>query len=825
MLDFIAWYVIVLGLGWLAFPLAFRLLADLPGRGLTFTKILGMMIWGYLFWILSRLGFTANDLAGLIFPLLLIAGASLYSLRGSGWRELRDWLREHRSLIFTAELLFLAGFIAMALVRALNPEIVGTEKPMELAFINGLLSSEGMPPRDPWLSGYAISYYYFGYILVAMLAKLAGTLGSVAFNLGVSLTFALAALGSYGVLYNLLALRKGKWQAALVPGLLAPFFTLIVSNWEGFLHYLSSKGLFWNGAGGQTGSPFWAWLDIQDLVNPPGGNSFGHWWWWRASRVIQDYDFSGFGREVISEFPFFSFLLGDLHPHVLSIPYVFLILAFALALYLRPRDRSFSWLKLLRLEISPSFFLVLAWLAGGMAFLNTWNYPMFVGVLAGAYALRENRGRKSWDVGAILKDFLFLGAALGVTGVVLYLPWYVGFSSQAGGILPNVLYVTYGNQFWVMFGPLLVPIFSWLIIRYLADRQDFNLPRGLRITAFLVVGLLLVMLGYVGLAALLNITRPQGNLIELFLGLVGGTDLSQVVLEGLFRRIQRPGTWLTLSVLSLLGWGLLFPRKQGSSDLERTGARSREIDFILLLVLSGMVLVLFPEFIYLRDVFGYRINTIFKFYYQAWLMWSIAAAYALVVLTDSLKGSWRPLVYGFMMISLGMALFYPVLGLNSKTNGFSRSGGLSLDGTYLYPSSDYEGVLFLRDAEPGVIAEAVGGSYSTEHARMATYTGYSNILGWDGHEAQWRGNWDLLIPRKEDVATLYCTTQWDTARSLLEKYQVRYVVVGNIEYSTYPEGSDYCPFGIKVEKFDLHLQPAFRNELLTIYAVPEFWEE
>ncbi|MFL7813857.1 MAG: DUF2298 domain-containing protein [Anaerolineales bacterium] len=825
MLDFIAWYVIVLGLGWLVFPLSFRLLVDLPGRGLAFTKILGMMIWGYLFWILSRLGFTANDLAGLIFPLLLIAGASLYSLRGSGWRKLKEWLREHRSLVFTTEALFLAAFIAMALVRALNPEIVGTEKPMELAFINAILSSEGMPPRDPWLSGYAISYYYFGYILVAMLAKLAGTLGSVAFNLAVSLTFALAALGSYGVLYNLLALRKAKWQAVLVPGLLAPFFTLIVSNWEGFLHYLSSEGLFWNGTGGQSSSPFWSWLDIQDLVNPPAGNTFGHWWWWRASRVIQDYDFSGFGKEVISEFPFFSFLLGDLHPHVLSIPYVFLILVFAIALYLRPRERSFSWLRLLPLEISPAFFLVLAWLAGGMAFLNTWNFPMYVGILAGAYALRENQGRKKWDVIVLLKDFLFLGAALGVTGGFLYLPWYLGFSSQAGGILPNVLFITYGNQFWVMFGPLLVPIFAWLIVRYVKERQTFNLALGLRITAFLVVGLLLLMLAYVGLAALLNITSSQGNLIDLFLGLVGGTDPSQVVLEGLFRRLQRPGTWLTLSVLSLLGWGLIFPEKEDPSGSGGTGPRTREIDLILLLVLSGMVLVLFPEFIYLRDMFGYRINTIFKFYYQAWLIWSIAAAYAFVVLSESLKGSWRLLVYGAMLISLGMALFYPVLGLNSKTNGFTRAEGLSLDGSYLYPSSDYEGVSFLRNAEPGVIAEAVGGSYSTEHARMATYTGYPTILGWDFHEVQWRGGWDLVMLRKEDVATLYCTTQWETARSLLEKYQVSYVVVGNIEYSTYTEGSDYCPFGIKVDKFDVYLQPAFRNERLTIYSVPEFQQE
>ena len=226
---------------------------------------------------------------------------------------------------------------------------------MELAFINAILRSETFPPNDPWLSGYAISYYYFGYIMMAMIAKLAGTLGSVAFNLGVSLIFSLSAVGSFGVLYNLLALSRKDWKSQLFPALLGPFFTLIISNWEGFLHFLHSRGLFWNGSGAQS-SPFWSWLDIQDLVNPPTGDSFGHWWWWRASRVIQDYDFSGFGKEVISEFPFFSFLLADLHPHVLSLPFVFLVVVFALELFLRPRDDQFRWLNLIPLEISPIFF-------------------------------------------------------------------------------------------------------------------------------------------------------------------------------------------------------------------------------------------------------------------------------------------------------------------------------------------------------------------------------------------------------------------------------------------------------------------------------------
>jgi YYY domain-containing protein len=820
MLDFITWYLIVIILGWIAFPILYSTLPSLPGRGYSLSKLFGMLAWGYLFWILGRLGVTANNLAGLSFPLFLVAGVSLWILQKKGLREIWDWIKDHRSLVFTSEILFLVAFAMMALVRAYNPEIVGTEKPMELAFINAIISSDSLPPADPWLSGYSISYYYFGFMLVAIMAKLAGTLGSIAFNLGVSLTFGLTAVGSYGVLYNLLAVRNDKWQKALFPSLLAPFFVLIISNWEGFLHYLHSRGLFWNNLPEGATSPFWSWLDIQNLVNRPTGDSFGHWWWWRASRVIQDYDFSNFGKEVISEFPFFSFLLGDLHPHVLSMPYVFLILGFALALYLRPSGRSFHWLKIIPLKISPSFFILLAWMAGGMAFLNIWNFPMYVGVLAGAYALRNLRERQTgphWDV---LGDFLFLGVALGVTGGVLYLPWYLGFSSQAGGILPNVVFVTKGAQFWVMFGPLLVPIFAWLIIRWARNNVDFNFGLGIGITGVLVLGLFFLMLAIVGLGSLLNINIGGEPVVGLFLSLVGGTDLSQVVSEGLMRRITIPGTLLTLVIISTLGWGLIFSRKGGTSGSADTQEHTHESKFVLLLILAGMALVLFPEFLYLRDLFGYRINTIFKFYYQTWLMWSLAAAYIVSTLADSLKNSLRGPVYVVLILAVIMGLFYPILGLQSKTNNFNRGDGPSLDGTYLYPQSDYQGVEFLRSLPKGVIAEAVGGSYSTAHGRMATYTGYPTILGWDFHEVQHRGGWDLVIPRKQDVAELYCTGQWDQAKLLLEKYDVRYLVVGDIEYSTYTAGSDYCAGGIRADKFELHLEPIFRNERLIIYEIP-----
>ncbi len=117
-----------------------------------------------------------------------------------------------------------------------------------------------------------------------------------------------------------------------------------------------------------------------------------------------------------------------------------------------------------------------------------------------------------------------------------------------------------------------------------------------------------------------------------------------------------------------------------------------------------------------------------------------------------------------------------------------------------------------------MIAEAVGGSYSPTQSRMAIYSGKPNVLGWDFHEIQWRGGSELVMPRKEDMAVLYCTHNWDTAKAILEKYQVSYLVVGDVEYTTYEPETDFCPNGLIEEKFIKNMITVYRNERLSIYA-------
>src|SRR5260221_11929538 len=292
MSAFIAWYLLVTLLGWITCPLAHYLFPALSDRGYTLSRAFGMLFWGYVFWLFASLGIAQNDMGGLLLGLLILAGLSAWAFVNRK-SEIVNWISENRRLIITTELLFIIAFGFMAIVRAANPDILGTEKPMELMIINGIMNSPTFPPRDLWLSGYSISYYHFGYVMTSMLAIFTGVPATLAFNLMIALIFGLSAIGAYGVLYNLLSMAQStqadddesissESHFSFLSALLAPLYLLIMSNVEGFLEVLLAHGLFW------TDSPnFWKWLDIMDLRDAPSlpltWAPTRYYWWWRAS--------------------------------------------------------------------------------------------------------------------------------------------------------------------------------------------------------------------------------------------------------------------------------------------------------------------------------------------------------------------------------------------------------------------------------------------------------------------------------------------------------------------------------------------------------------
>jgi YYY domain-containing protein len=806
MTAFLSWYILLALLGLLTFPLGFYLFPALSDRGYTLARALGLLVWGYVFWLFASLSIAQNDIGGLLLGLIILGSIS-------GWaflrcrNEIRDWFGLNRRLVITTEILFLLAFGFMAFVRAANPEIVGTEKPMELMLINGIMNSPTFPPRDLWLSGYSISYYYFGYVMASMLAKFTGVPATMAFNLMISLIFGLSAVGAYGILYNLLAhYRRASLKdqlpvtneqssvthplSSLVSPLLAPLFLLILSNVEGFLEVLHARGLFW-----REGGNFWTWLDIPELRDvPPQTPAWipqrPGWWWWRASRVIQDYELNGGFREVIDEFPFFSYLLGDLHPHVLAMPFNLLAIAVALNIFFggwRGRMDLFFG----ELRINKTGFFTIALVLGGLAFLNTWDILIAGALIVFSYALsRVNESGWGWER---IEDVLLLGFPVVVTAFLMYLPFHIGFDSQLGGVLPNFMFPTRGAQLWVMWGTLFLLLFAWLIYLWRT-----GMPADWRRSLFLSLGVVVVLLltmfaiGFVGL-------RLRPELVEPIVQ-SQGRPVPQFITDSMTRRLTYIGSLITLLALLIPTLAFLFKSEKSPSS------------FVLLMIALGVLLILGPEFLYLRDNFGYRINTIFKFYYQAWIVLSLAAAYAVIVLFQKLRGAANAAFSILFTLVLLIGLTYPTLSVLNKTNNFKPSFGYTLDDfdrVQRENPDEAAAINWLRSAPDGVVAEAVGGAYSN-YARISIYTGLPTVLGWGNHEGQWRDQ-ALQGTRTEDIQTLYTTNDWMTTQEIINRYNIRYIYVGNLERSTYRVNED---------KFSRFLKPVFQQGNVIIFEAP-----
>ncbi len=255
-------------------------------------------------------------------------------------------------------------------------------------------------------------------------------------------------------------------------------------------------------------------------------------------------------------------------------------------------------------------------------------------------------------------------------------------------------------------------------------------------------------------------------------------------------------------------------RKEGQIPEQLARVDRDASAFTLFMIALGSLLVIGPEYFYLRDLFLTRMNTVFKFYYAGWILWGIAAAYVTIeIWPRRLSGFAAFRVLAFVPLLLGLT--YPVLATITKTEGFRPLAGRTLDGTAFLRElkpAEFAAIDWMRqNLEEGTVAEAVGGSY-TEYARVATHTGLPAVLGWEFHEVQWRGNADPLGTRRQDIATLYTARSWEEARAVMEAYGIKYVFVGPLERASYQP--------LVESKFEAALHVVYRGDGVTVYAVP-----
>jgi YYY domain-containing protein len=446
---------------------------------------------------------------------------------------------------------------------------------------------------------------------------------------------------------------------------------------------------------------------------------------------------------------------------------------------------------------------------GGLSFTNTWDYPVYGTIFVGALML----GR--WLRREPIVPALAYGMGVLALGYLLYLPWAVTFSSQARGIGVNLFNGTRFPQLFVMFAPFLAAGagFTWLVARSARAPAVRVVARTAGLTAAVAAaGMILTIL----FGLLSSETRALAQELNAT-GSALGVTRAQVE-QRLLARASDPWTILVLGGgAALCAVLLLSLRREGGAgpDVPVADGPARPIAltdaYALLLFGAGALLTLAVEFVFLRDLFGTRMNTVFKFYYQAWTVWSVAGAYAITRLLASRQRG--PKVVGIVALAcVALGLLWPLMAVPARAEGFVREP--TLDGeAYLAKDNpdDAAMIAWLNANVPGdahIIEAPTLGAYQYD-GRISAFTGLPAALGWGGHQHQWRGSIDEAARRQALLERLYLTTDPVEARSLLGQFEVAYVIIGAVERARFPAPG--------LEKFESLCSTAFQVGASAIY--------
>ncbi len=793
------WYGFIFLLGLFTFPLARLALPGLGAGAYGVSRLLGLALLAWFSWMGGSAGLTySRGTIALAFGLVVALGLVL------GWRqrrELRAQWDSDRRLFLLIEILFLAFFLFDLFIRIGNPDLwhpaKGGERPMDFSYFNAVLKSSSFPPYDPWFAGGYINYYYYGFVLVGTPVKLLGIVPSIAYNMILPTLFAMVGVGAFTVVSRLVAGtlrdpggRPFPLNIPLVSGIAAGLLTVVLGNlgtvrmlYQGFQKMAAPDGnidianvfqrWFWAIKGfalALTGTP---------LPFGPGD------WYWNPSRVIP----APGDVEPINEFPFFTFLYSDLHAHMIVLPLALFALAWVVSfIKTRARMKPAEWTASL--------------LAGGLVLgaiyptnLSDIYTYLLIAVAAMGFILWFRADLSGLRLPIALPDIwrklIVIAASVGALWLLsdlLYEPYRFWYGQAYGAVdpwkgthTPLWSYLTH----WGLFLFVIVFWMAWETRQWMAAVPASRL-KSLRPYAFLMEGALAVVL-----AALV------------YFGLKG---------------VQ-------------IGW-LAFLLAAWAGILLLRGDLADEKRLVLFLTGTALLITIVVELVVVRGDIG-RMNTVFKFYLQAWVLLSVSAAAAFGWLLSELdlwRARWRGLFQtGLYILTAGAFLYTLTASSDKMTDRVAPQAPHTLDSmTYMdYAmyweeadmdlSQDYHAIRWMQDHVQGspVIVEMNVPEYRWG-TRYTIYTGLPGVVGWNFHQRQQRA----LLPstvvtdRVDQVGIFYGTQDVDDALAFLKRYDVRYIIVGQLERIIAPQGM------AKFEDYNnIYWHVVYHADQTTIYEV------
>ncbi|OGM11250.1 hypothetical protein A2Z22_00625 [Candidatus Woesebacteria bacterium RBG_16_34_12] len=685
------WWFIFFLFGLVSIPLTWLFFRRFIDLGYGFSKTIGLIIVAYFIFLTGISHILPFTKTWLYVVFLSYTTVNYYIFKIKRKEIVSDVLKNIRVLI-AQEILFIIGLLFWSYVRAHNPEIRGLEKFMDFGFINSILRSKYLPPTDMWFAGLSINYYWFGHFFVALISKFSNIPSSVTYNLMLATILGLSLMGVFSLSSTLIknSFQKINPKHIFIAGLLSA----ILLNFAGNFHtpyYLSKEGR-------------------------------DKYWYPDATRFI------GYNPDIddktIHEFPIYSYVVADLHAHLINLPFVLLYIALLFNFVSEssnlkaqkskqfsninfPIKKLFKTLELRifklfgiwsptrralklgkNLEFRISNIIPLGFILGIMFMTSTWdfgNYLLTTGVVIGFFNLKKN----GFNFNTIISSAITIGVLLIISGITIY-PFLINFQSIAQGVK-----LVHSHS----------PLWQLAIL--------WGFPAIL--TVIFMLFLILV--------------KPKIRKSDLFI--------------------------FSLHVAS---WILII---------------LPEIFYVKDIYIASHYRA--------NTMFKLTYQAFVMFYLSA----GYIAVRTITLINKQLLKLATGVIF---IIIFSLVLIYPSIAINSYYADLKNYSGLNGILWLKKQFPEYYAVVawFNQniDNQP-VVLEAPGDSY-TDFNVISSYTGLPTVSGWFVHEWLWRGDASFPQARVTDINQIYTSNDINLSKSLLKKYKVEYVIIGSFERQKFP---------------------------------------
>ena len=744
-LPVLTWLLTIQIIAICSLPITIFIFGNLRFKGYLLSKILGLLVVCFIAWLLPSLGVLKFSSFTVLLGIISCASISM-AILVARYREILQYIRQNWTNILILELLFLSAFFIFLLIRMANPDLWhpyrGGEKPMDIAYLNAVLKSSYMPPYDPWFAGGYMNYYYWGQFIVASLIHLTGIPTELSYNLAIPTLFAMTVGCCFTIGSSIVNIPWGKKSLYISSGILAFVFVCVIGNLDGF-------------------------HQIQNIVHSKllGGGDWLQFDFWKSSRMMPP-DPPGF---EITEFPFFTFLFADLHAHLIAIPFTLLVLGICLSIvktgYLNNyvRFQEIATLVLLGLGL------------GVLRAINTWDFPTYLLISLGSIGIYEFLRNGGLSLLVIFRSVLKTTFSIAIA-FLLFLPYTLSTETYFDKIEYTTNTTTFnqiisinGLFFFSIAASCLVifrPILSTVNNKF--KQFNFSIKKKV-VPSRKKLGLLLLIFTYLCLLVMGVSGYPMGGAIPIGLALA-----------------------LLVILMTLY-------------ESSKTPERRPELLFACLLAIGGLSIIVGLDIWRVEGDID-RMNSVFKFYLQAWVLLALSSVYFIYRLFESIfntTSTFRYIFAGTFTILLLISLIYPVMGTKDRLRDRfeGHDTGLTIDG-YAYTEKaiyrdpkgninlqkDMEGIYWLRENISGspVVLEGVTPTYRWG-GRVSIHTGLPTVIGWEWHQEQQRwGTRELVDRRIKIVDEFYTSPSPEKLKELADNYGVEYIYLGQVEDLYYP---------------------------------------